>query len=122
MLLLVMVAASALAGCAPLPGGGTSASFIETSFTVNPGEKHTVSVVLRAQHTVDGLVTVSGQENTIDFYINDPDGGLVYGNVRIVGGQSFEVRAQKDGTYTLYFDNSISFGLPREIALRYRVR
>jgi hypothetical protein len=103
-----------------IPTGGQA--FAETSFTVEPGERHTVAVPLEAGRRVEGSFSVSGAEDTIDFYVNGPDRELVFGVIRAVGGESFEVRAKTAGTHTLVFDNSISFGLPRQIALRYRTR
>lgn len=112
-LALLLTSCQVLSGAPP---------YTETSFTVTPGEKHTVAVELRAGSTLDGSFSISGGENYIDFYIKGPEGGLAYGVVRAVGGQSFETTAQLSGTHTMYFDNSFSFGSPRQISLRYRSR
>ncbi|MBI2830548.1 MAG: emp24/gp25L/p24 family protein [Chloroflexi bacterium] len=120
-LILICLALIPLAtACALAPGGVDSTKFIETGFTVEPGQKHTIAVSLQERQAVEGTLSVSGAENTIDFYILGPDRELVYGVVRVVGGHSFKVPAQKTGTYTLYFDNSFSFGRSRQVALRYR--
>jgi len=71
---------------------------------------------------LEGDFSVSGAENYIDFYIKGPNDELVYGVERVAGGHSFKVRPELAGTYTLFFDNSFSFGQPREISLRYRIR
>jgi len=108
-----------LVSCQVLPG---APSYTETSFAVPPGEKYTLAVELRAGRTVEGSFSVSGAENYVDFYIKGPKGDLAYGVVRAVGGQSFAVKAEVPGAYTLYFDNSISFGSSRQISVRYRTR
>ena len=108
-----------LASCALVPG---DSSFQEVSFTVAASAKHTIAVEVRAGHSLEGSFSVSGPENYIDFYIKDPAGGLAYGVVRAQGGHGFEALAETGGIYTLYFDNSISFGSSRNISLRYRVR
>ena len=69
-----------------------------------------------------GDFSVSGREDDIGFYIKDPFGGLVYGVIRTVGGQSFTAEARYSGTHTLYFDNSFSWGTSRQVALRYHLR
>ncbi|MDP3879823.1 MAG: emp24/gp25L/p24 family protein [Dehalococcoidales bacterium] len=122
VILIQLTLAMALAGCATFPGAPAGSSFIEESFTVEPGQKHTVAVLLQERRIVGGTFSVSGERASIDFYVTGPEGELVYGVERAVGGHSFEIRAQNTGTYTLYFDNSISGGSPRQVSLRYRVR
>lgn len=116
---LILIAALLPIGCdvVSVPSSPT-----ETSFTVEPGQKHTIGLQLREGHTVEGNFSISGTENYIDFYIKGPNGELAYGVVRAVGAQSFEIRAETEGTYVLYFDNSISWGGVRKISLRYRAR
>ncbi|MBI4330635.1 MAG: emp24/gp25L/p24 family protein [Chloroflexi bacterium] len=99
---------------APAPG--------ELQFTVAAGQKYTVAVPLREGGTVQGTLSVSGPENFIDFYVRGPNGELSFGVVRVAGGQSFEMKAEADGTYTLVFDNSFSFGSSRQVSLNYRTR
>lgn len=94
----------------------------EVNFTLAPSAKHTIAVEVREGHWVQGSFSVSGKENFIDFYIKDPAGGLAYGVTRAQGGLSFEAQAETTGLYTLYFDNSFSFGSSRDISLRYQVR
>ncbi len=119
LVLLLLALTLISAGCEALSAPST---YTETSFTVEPGQKHTVAVQLREVRTVEGSFSISGADNFIDFYIKGSNGELAYGVVRAVGAQSFEIRAETDGTYTLYFDNSISFGRSRQISLRYRTR
>lgn len=94
----------------------------EASFTVASSAKHTISIEARSGQSIEGYFSVTGNENYIDFYIKDPDGGLTYGVVRAQGSHSFQAQAETTGVYTLYFDNSISFGSSRDISLRYQVR
>lgn len=108
-----------LVGCQLLAG---APSYTETSFEVPPGQKYTLATELKAGDILEGSFSVSGAENYIDFYVKGPRGELTYGVVRSMGSQSFEVKAESRGTYTLYFDNSFSFGSPRRISLRYIVR
>ncbi len=108
-------------GCDFVPGGSAPAA-TETQFTVAAGQKYTVAVQLREGRSVEGSFSISGQENYIDFYVKAPNGMLAYGVVRAVNAQSFEAEADQDGAYALTFDNSISFGSPRQISLRYQVR
>ena len=108
-----------LTSCEFLPIETTSQ---EVNFTLAPSAKHTIAVEVREGHWVQGSFSVSGKENFIDFYIKDPAGGLAYGVVRAQGGLSFEAQAETTGLYTLYFDNSFSFGSSRDITLRYQVR
>ncbi|MBI4289333.1 MAG: emp24/gp25L/p24 family protein [Chloroflexi bacterium] len=116
---LLLVLLVVLSSCEVLPGG---APVLETTFTVAAGAKHTIAVDLREGRTISGTFSVSGKENFIDFYIKDPNGGLAFGSERAQGGLSFEARAETSGIHTLYFDNSFSFGSPREVTLRYQVR
>ena len=99
-----------------------SSGYIETTFTVDSGPKHAVVVQLQAKSFVEGSFSVSGAGDSIDFYVYGPNRELVYGVVRAVGGQSFRFQAGTSGTYTLNFDNSISFAGSRDISLRYRVQ
>lgn len=117
--LLILVLALLPVGCEAI---SPPSSYTEASFAVEPGQKHTVAVQLREGHTVEGSFSISGADNFIDFYIKGPNGELAYGVVRAVGAQSFETTAETEGAYTLYFDNSISWGRSRQISLRYRVR
>ncbi len=117
---LVLVLLVVLSSCDVLPGGGAPVQ--EVSFTVAPGAKHTIAVDLREGHTVSGNFSVSGKENFIDFYIKDPNGGLAFGSERAQGSLAFLAEAETSGIHTLYFDNSFSFGSPRDITLRYTVR
>jgi hypothetical protein len=104
----------------PILGGDAPLS--ESSFVVLPGEKHTVTVSMRAGETLDGTVNVGGQGDSIDFYVHGPERDLAFGVVRVVGGSSFTLRATKGGAHTMYFDNSISFGESKQVTVRYRVR
>lgn len=115
----VLVLAILLSACGLVPLEPTGQ---EVSFTVAPSAKHTIAVDVREGRRIVGSFTVSGQENYMDFYIKDPNGGLAYGVVRAQGSHSFEAQAETTGAHTLYFDNSISFGSGRNITLRYDVR
>ncbi len=108
-----------LTSCEFLPVENTSQ---EVNFTLAPSAKHTIAVEIKEGHRVSGSFSVSGKETYIDFYIKDPAGGLAYGVTRAQGGLSFEAQAGTTGLYTLYFDNSFSFGSSRDISLRYQVR
>lgn len=124
-LFLVVVALLFLVGAAcDIPPGvsGPAATPTQSQFTVEAGQKHTLAVALREGHSVSGTFSVSGSQNYIDFYIKGPNGELAYGVVRVQGGQSFEMEADKDGTYAMTFDNAFSFGSPRQISLSYSVR
>lgn len=116
---VVLMLAIVLSACALVSPESTAQ---EVSFTVAPSTKHTIAADVREGHSIVGSFTVSGQENFIDFYIKDPNGGLAYGVVRAQGSHSFEAQAETTGVHTLYFDNSISFGSSRNITLRYDVR
>ena len=115
VLLLSLVVGSCLPGI-------STASYTDKNFTVGVDEKYTIVVELRAGQTIEGDFSVSGREDDIGFYIKDPFGGLAYGVIRTVGGQSFTAEARYSGTHTLYFDNSFSWGTSRQVALRYRLR
>ncbi len=118
---LVILLTLGLVACDALPGG-PAATPVQAQFTVAAGQKHTLAVPLREGHSVSGTVSVSGAQNYIDFYIKGPNGELAYGVVRVQGGQNFEMEADKDGTYSMTFDNAFSFGSPRQISLSYQVR
>lgn len=116
---VVLILLILLTSCEFLPIESTNQ---EVNFTLAPSAKHTIAVEVREGHRVQGSFSVSGKENFIDFYIKDPAGGLAYGVTRAQGGLSFEAQAETSGLYTLYFDNSFSFGNSRDITLRYQVR
>lgn len=120
-LCLLLVLSFGPVACDALPGGPV-ATPTQTQFAVEAGQKYTVAVTLREGHSVSGTVSVSGAQNYIDFYIKGPNGELAYGVVRVQGGQSFEMEADKDGTYAMTFDNAFSFGSSRQVTLSYQVR
>lgn len=115
VLLVSLLAASCLPGISAPP-------YTDREFTVGVSEKHTIVAELRAGQTIEGDLSISGQEDYIDFYIKDPFGGLLYGVIRAKGSHKFAAEVRYSGAHTLYFDNSFSFGTSRQIALRYRVR
>lgn len=86
------------------------------------GEKYPIAVHLDAGQTVEGDFSVSGTENDIDFYITDPSGWLAHDKVDVEGSYQFAVEARDSGIYTLWFDNTLSWGKSREVDLRYRSR
>lgn len=107
------------ASCLP---GTTASAYTEKSFAVGVNEKHTIAVELKAGQTIEGNFSVSGKEDSIDFYIKDAFGGLTYGVVRAEGSHKFVAQAKYSSIHTIYFDNSFAFGESRQIALRYRIR
>ncbi|MBI2935152.1 MAG: emp24/gp25L/p24 family protein [Chloroflexi bacterium] len=115
LLALMLIACDVLPGISP-------PTPLETQFTVEPGKKHSIAVMVREGRSLEGTFSISGGENFIDFSIRGPNGELSYGVVRAVGGRTFEMTADKEGTYTMWFDNSFSFGSARQISLRYIVR
>lgn len=120
VLLISLVAAS----CSLEAGDSqiSAPSYTEKDFTVGVSEKHTIQVDVGAGQIIEGDFSVSGQEDYIDFYIEDPFGSLLFDVHRAVGSLQFTAEATGSGVHTLYFDNSFSWGTSRQIALRYRVR
>ncbi len=118
--LLVAAFLLAVAGCDIIPGG--QAATATTTFDIASRAQHSVAVQLQKGDTLEGTLSISGRENYLDFYVSAPDGGQVYGVVRVVAGQGFLVKANSSGTYVMHFDNSFSFGSPRQVALSYSVR
>lgn len=96
--------------------------YTEASFSVGPSQKHTIAVSLNGGQVVEGYFGVSGSEDYIDFYVKGPQGELAYSPGRVKGSHQFEARAGSSGIYTLYFDNSFSWGTGRDITLHYRTR
>ena len=55
------------------------------------------------------------------FYIVDPSGAIVLGSPQISGGRKFMFKAEKDGLYSLTFDNSISSISQKTVTFSYSV-
>ncbi len=116
VLLLLQLLLCSLVACEALPA---ARYYTEVHFTVPPNQKHTVAQELHAGQVVRGTFTVSGADNAVEFYIEGPGGELAYEKIRAVGTVRFEMKAEAAGTYTLYFDNSSSFGSPAPVSLRF---
>jgi hypothetical protein len=78
---------SALVSCELL----STPPYTETNFEVLPGPKHAVAVQPGAGDT---LVSISGTENYIGFYIEGLSGELIYGVERDESSLSFEMICQ----------------------------
>ena len=99
--LLLLLLVPALAGCDIV---SQETPYTEKSFTMEADEIHTMAVQMDGGHTLEGFFSVSGEDVLVDFWIEGPNGELAYGKNTVEGMLSFEMVAQYQGVYTMYFD------------------
>lgn len=68
-----------------------------------------------------GSLSIGGGGNDIEFWVKDPTGATILNWGRVYSGRSFEFTANKDGAYTLHFDNSFSWFSSRTVHLTYDI-
>jgi len=56
------------------------------------------------------------------FSVKDPYGTTVYSTGLVYNRHDFAVSCAREGFYTLYFDNSFSITVGKDVYLHYRVR
>jgi len=89
------------------------------TFTVSAGQIVTRKVELERLETAAGTVRASGGNNTINFYVTDPNGNIILYHGRM-SQISFSFVASISGTHTLHFDNSYSTAI-KGVTLNYSI-
>ena len=116
--LLILLLVSVLAGCDIV---SQETPYTEKSFSMEAGEVHTMAVQMDDGRTLEGFFSISGEDILVDFWIEGPNRELAYGKKTVEGMLSFEMVAQYQGTYTMYFDARKSRAQsPLQIDLSYR--
>ena len=94
----------------------------DTSFRVSSLSEQTLTVDAGAGDTIEGYFTVRGGADEVDFWIEDPWGRTIHNAGRVYDRNDFQVTCANDGHYTLYFSNTFSLTVAKDIYLHYRVR
>ncbi len=94
----------------------------DEEFTVLPLETMTVVVNMDKGKLLKGTITVTGGNNDIKVYVKDDFGNTAFNLGTIAGTFVFSYLAVQPGFYTIYFDNSFSVAVNKEIKLHYEVR
>ena len=97
----------------------TPPAYETMTFTVEAGYMQEIELTTTAKGIIEGYFTITGGERDIYFFINDPYGYAVFGPYVSTDFDDFRVRTIYVGTYTLAFDNGLSF-YDRYITLHYR--
>lgn len=69
-----------------------------------------------------GSFSVKGGNNDINFKVTDPVGNTIIDLGRVTGGTSFEFTINRDGNYTVIFNNSFSTLASKTITMSYDIR
>jgi uncharacterized integral membrane protein len=76
---------------------------------------------LNSGRKITGSFSVEGGNNDINFKVTDPVGNNIIDLGRVDGGSSFEFTANRDGNYTVIFDNSFSISTSKTVTMSYDV-
>ena len=91
------------------------------SFTLQPLEKHTITLSLQGTDGVSGsFSTVSDDGTGVNFYVTDPYNNTIL-HYDDVLQRSFSFTAEVDGNHQLHFDNSLSAAYRKTVSLNYDV-
>jgi hypothetical protein len=92
---------------------------VET-FDIDPLSGKTLTFNLSDGQKVTGSVSITGGSgNDVDIWVTNPTGNTILNLGRVSQGIDFEFTADKDGAYTLHFDNSFSILSSKNIYLTY---
>jgi hypothetical protein len=123
-LIMVFLAMTGMVACGET-ALRTPASMVlekDEEFTVLPLQTMTVVVQMEEKKRLKGSISVSGGNNDIKVYVKDDFGNSVVEPVTIVEGYDFEYVPENAGFYTIYFDNSFSVTVNKQVKLHYEVR
>ncbi len=101
---------------------GATAFTSSEEFTVLPLQTATISIEMHEGETLTGRIAVSGGNNDIVVYIKDDYGNMITDLGTVDGSREFVCRPDEPGFYTIYFDNSFSAAVNKQVTLQYRVR
>ena len=96
------------------------ATEVET-FQISPSLNKMYLFDLNSGRKVTGSFSVEGGNNDITFKVTDPVGNTIIDLGRVAGGSSFEFTANRDGNYTVIFDNSFSISTTKTVTMSYDV-
>lgn len=91
------------------------------SFDVEPSSATTLTFKMSRGETLEGYLTVSGGNDDIRFYINNPAGVKMLDIKRVQERYDFVYTADSDGSHSLSFNNGFSFRTGKHICLHYRI-
>lgn len=107
-----------------LAAGVSGAKSISKSYTldISPLSSRYIVLSLSPNDYVYVSGDISGGNNDIEFYITDPDGNYVRQRSRVYGSFSYGFTAYREGSYTLWFDNSFSIITSKTVNLELSVK
>lgn len=94
----------------------------DEELTVLPLQTMTVVVPMEASQILTGYITIDGGNDDIKVYVKDDFGEEIADFGIVSGTQQITYKVTKSGFYTIYFDNSFSVAVNKEIKLHYSVR
>lgn len=122
----VLILAALLTSSLLISGCGTVKEYVvpysDTSFQVSSLSQQTLTFNAGAGDTLEGYFTIRGGADEVDFWIEDPWGRTIYNAGRVYDRHDLHVTCANDGYYTLYFSNTFSLTVGKDIYLHYRVR
>jgi len=117
----LLVSAMVAVLCMTIAVSFAYATQIET-MTVNAGEEGIFTINLNEGDKFSGSISVSGGSgNDIDFWVTDPNGNTIVNSGRVSQGRTFDFTAQKNGAYSLHFDNGFSVFSSKFVSLSYDI-
>lgn len=90
------------------------------SFRVENLHENSMTLYVSSGEVIEGDFTIRGNGCEVKFWIKDPHGTTVHNAGMVHNHYSFYVRANASGYYTLYWDNSFSWTVDKDISLRIR--
>lgn len=121
-LLLVLAILSGCSAISHSPVGEYIVPYTDTSFHVSPRSYRTLTVHAGAGDRIEGYFTIRGGADEVKFRIEDSYGSTIYNAGLVYDRHDFRVICGSQGYYTLYFDNSFSWTVGKDVYLHYRVR
>jgi len=78
---------------------------------VRSGQLETLTINLLAPQTVTGSFNVSGtgRNDTVDFWVRDPNGATILDAETAANGENFTFTANSDGEYVLNYKNHLAY-------------
>jgi len=93
------------------------------TLVIDPGYKKWYSVNLVKGATFSGEFSVKGGSgNDVNFWVEDPSGYQIIQERRVSLDYNFDFKAEKEGTYRIYFDNSMSVFSNKVVSFSYSIQ
>lgn len=122
----ILILASLLMSIVLMSGCSTVKEYVvpyrDTNFYVSPSSQRILTFNAGAGDTIEGYFTIRGGADEVKFWIENPWGTAIHNAGRVYDRHDFQVTCANEGYYTLYFSNTFSLTVGKDIYLHYRVR